>query len=95
MDVEWIREQLVTREMTQADLASRIDLTPVQLSKVLNGSRQLKSDEADKIRAALGAKATQAYEEDPDKTKIIEYFDAMSPAQREALIQFLEKISSS
>ena len=95
MDLEWIRERLVSKEMTQADLAARIGLTPVQLSKILNGSRQLKSDEADKIRAALGSRSMQDYADDPDKSKIIEYFDAMNPAQREALIQFLEKISTS
>ena len=90
MDLEWIRERLVEKGMTQADLAARINLTPVQISKILSGSRQLKADEWERIRAALRVEDLDEQGLDPEKHKIIEHFDAMKPRQRAALIQFLE-----
>lgn len=52
--MDWIRQQLELNGISQADLAGRIGLTPVQLNKVLTGYRSLKANEADKIRRAFG-----------------------------------------
>lgn len=54
MDVEWIREQLDIRSLTQAELAHGIGLTAVQVNKILSGYRQLKAGEADRIRRFFG-----------------------------------------
>lgn len=52
--MEWIREQLSLRDMTQGDLADLIGLTSVQVNKILTGYRRLQAGEADKIRRAFG-----------------------------------------
>lgn len=88
--MEWIREQLSNRQMTQAELASRINLSPVQMSKILNGSRQLKADEAERIRKALGQKALDRLNDDPEKVRIYKRVDSMNDDQIAALAQFLE-----
>jgi transcriptional regulator with XRE-family HTH domain len=54
MDVNWIREQLAIAGKTQADLGDAIGLTSVQVNKILQGNRSLKSFEADKIRRFFG-----------------------------------------
>jgi hypothetical protein len=54
MDVNWIREQLAIAGKTQGDLGAAIGLTSVQINKVLQGNRTLKSEEADKIRRFFG-----------------------------------------
>lgn len=54
MDVEWIRDQLLARDLSQADLGEAIGLTSVQVNKILTGYRRLKADEADKIRRFFG-----------------------------------------
>lgn len=90
MDLEWIREQLSDRQMTQAELASRINLSPVQMSKILNGSRQLKADEAERIRKELGGKAHDHLDDDPEKIRIYNRVDSMNDQQIAALAQFLE-----
>lgn len=92
MDLEWIRTRLVERDMTQTDLAAMIGLTPVQVSKMLNGTRQIKAQEWQKICEALGDPSMADYSTDPEKSKILAHFDAMTPDQREALIHFLEQL---
>lgn len=50
----WIRQQLAIAGKTQGDLGDAIGLTSVQINKVLQGTRQLKADEADRIRRFFG-----------------------------------------
>lgn len=52
--MNWIREQLSARDLTQADLGEGIGLTSVQINKILSGYRNLKADEADRIRRFFG-----------------------------------------
>ena len=54
MDVRWIREQLAIAGKTQGDLGLAIGLTSVQVNKVLQGTRNLKAGEADRIRHFFG-----------------------------------------
>lgn len=50
----WIRQQLALAGKTQGDLGDAIGLTSVQINKILKGGRQLKADEADRIRKFFG-----------------------------------------
>lgn len=52
--MEWIRQQLDTKGLSQADLGAAIGLTSVQINKVLTGYRSLKASEADGIRRFFG-----------------------------------------
>lgn len=54
MNLNWIREQLAIAGKTQSDLGNAIGLTGVQINKVLQGGRALKSQEADSIRRFFG-----------------------------------------
>ncbi len=54
MNITWIRQQLAIAGKTQSDLGDAIGLTSVQVNKILMGGRQLKADEADKIRSFFG-----------------------------------------
>lgn len=54
MNLNWIRDQLSNRRITQSELAAGIGLTPIQLNKVLTGYRVLQSVEADNIRRFFG-----------------------------------------
>lgn len=54
--MEWIREQLDSRNIPQAELAVAIGISPSQLNKTLSGTRVLKSTEADDIRRYFGYK---------------------------------------
>lgn len=54
MDIDWIRKELKSRGLTQADLGDGIGLTSVMVNKILRGGRDLKSSEADAIRMFFG-----------------------------------------
>ena len=52
--MNWIRDQLESRHISQATLAEPVGLTAVQMNKVLSGYRVLQSTEADAIRRYFG-----------------------------------------
>ena len=52
--MNWIRDQLESRHISQATLAEAVGLTAVQMNKVLSGYRVLQSTEADAIRRYFG-----------------------------------------
>lgn len=54
MTMDWIRDQLRSRGWKQGDLADRIGMSRVMLTKMLNGHREAKADEVDSIRRAFG-----------------------------------------
>lgn len=54
MKLEWIREQLDHKNVSQAELAEAIGISAPQLNKTLSGNRVLKSCEADNIRRFFG-----------------------------------------
>ena len=78
-----IRQELAAAGKTQADLASAIGLTSVQVNKMLTGKRQLKADEADRIRAFLGIPASVPQRVEPGNSaqgKLVPVFDVMASA---------------
>lgn len=52
--MEWIRQQLDAKGVSQGELGAAIGLTSVQVNKILTGYRRLESTEADKIRKFFG-----------------------------------------
>lgn len=54
MKLDWIRQQLDEKGISQLKLAAAIGLTPVQLNKTLQGNRVLRASEADNIRRYFG-----------------------------------------
>ena len=60
MELDWIRQELEKRSLSQADLGDEIGLTSVQINKVLTGYRALKASEADRIRRFLSIEPRQA-----------------------------------
>lgn len=92
--MNWISSELANRGMTQADLAARIGLTEVQMSKVMRGSRRLTSDEADSIRRCFGYKLPEEAAQDALEGAIMRHLGKMGRAQKEALVIFLEKMAA-
>jgi len=54
MNVDWIREGLKSAGKTQKELAEFIGLDGSAVTRIMSGERQLKANEAEKIRAFLG-----------------------------------------
>jgi transcriptional regulator with XRE-family HTH domain len=61
MDLNWIRQQLESKGVSQAELGSAIGLTSVQVNKILTGYRRLTSEEADNIRRFFGYRLPEDY----------------------------------
>ena len=90
--MEWINQQLQSRDMNRRQLADAIGLTEVQLSKVMNGTRLLKADEADKIRRFFGYRLP----DDPvnsDIDAIHNQLSRLGAHQRRAVILYLEALT--
>lgn len=54
MDGKWLGKALAEAGKSQADLARHLGLAPPIINKMVKGSREIKSREADAIRAFLG-----------------------------------------
>lgn len=54
MDLDWIRQQMEIKGVSQRDLGAAIGLSDAKISNVLRGARQLKASEADGIRRFFG-----------------------------------------
>ena len=52
--MDWIRQQLRIRDVSQRDLAHAIGLTDAKMSNIMNGRRRISADEADSIRRFFG-----------------------------------------
>lgn len=58
MDVETLRRLIDERGETQAGIARLLGITPDKMSKTLKGKRQLRLEEANKLRAYFGTNGT-------------------------------------
>lgn len=91
MNVIWIDKQLAMRHMNRRELADKVGMTEVQVSKVMNGFRKLSLREADSIRRTFGYRLP----EDPiqsDTDQIQEYLTRLNTAQRRSLLLYLEAL---
>ena len=62
MDIETLKRLMAENKESQADLARMLGITPDKMSKTLKGKRQLKLEEADKLRRYFGMVAPAAEE---------------------------------
>ena len=58
MDATWIRRELARTNRTQVDLARVLGRTPSQVTRLLQGKRALKVDEAERIKAYFEGRLT-------------------------------------
>ena len=92
MNLQWIDQQLKIRGMNRRELADRVGLTEVQMSKVMNGTRKLSADEADDIRRAFGYRLP----DDPAQSDIDRIHDQLmrlGAGQRRAVALYLEALA--
>lgn len=92
MRIAWIDEQLAKRGMPRRELASAIGFTESQMSKVMNGTRQLSADEADAIRRFFGYRLPDD-PVDTDMSHIEGYIERLDARQRRAVALYLEALA--
>lgn len=92
--MQWVREQMERRKVSQADLAAAIGLTEPQMSKVMGGTRSLKASEADAIRRFFGY---QMPDDQGDQlyAAILDQLTVLKSDQKRALALYLEALTGS
>lgn len=89
--MEWVRQQLEQRKVSQGELGGAIGLTESQISKVMGGSRKLSSKEADAIRRFFGYRLP----DDPADTIEARIYDRVAKLrddQKRAVALYLEAL---
>lgn len=92
MNPEKIRQRLKASGMTQVELARKIGLSETAMSKIMNGARMVKADEADAIRAALGDEP--AVNISPLERRLIDAIRALSATEQDLALKMLEAWST-
>jgi transcriptional regulator with XRE-family HTH domain len=91
MDKDWLRKQLKDRGRgAQMQLAEALGLHPTVVNKLVNGTRKISSDEADKIRAWLKAPAPDNQPTPKNKTQRV--FISHSGDSAELAARLLNKV---
>lgn len=93
MDVNWLKQALETKGISQRELAERVGLTESQISKVMSGDRALKADEADAIRRALGYMLPEDLKPGSVERQIIDLVADLDERERTALVLYLEALA--
>lgn len=89
MKVEWLKSEMVKKNLTQRDVGEAVGLTDAQMSKVLSGYRKLSSDEADRIRRYLGYALPDDEATELD-IRLLHALSQMNDAEKAALEVFLQ-----
>lgn len=92
--MQWVREQMERRQVSQADLAAAIGLTEPQMSKVMGGTRMLKASEADAIRRYFGYMMPDD-RSDAVYASILDQLTVLQADQKQALALYLEALTGS
>lgn len=93
MDLNWLREALADKAISQREIAARIGLSESQFSKVLSGDRALKASEADAIRRALGYILPEDVKPGSYQHKIMERMAELDERQKAALAVYLDALT--
>ncbi|WP_349380798.1 helix-turn-helix transcriptional regulator [Paracoccus sp. (in: a-proteobacteria)] len=88
MRMEWLKEQLEQRGLTQAAAGDAIGLSESKMSKVMNGSRKLSADEADGLRRFLGYYLPDDPRDAPE-VRIMNHLSKLQSDQKRAVEAFL------
>ena len=91
--MEWLKNEMERRGLTQREVGEAVGLTDGQMSKVMSGLRQLKSTEADAIRRFLGYTLPDD-EASELEIRLLRAMSKMSDDEKAALEMFLKTFSS-
>jgi len=93
MKMEWLKNEMARRGLTQREVGEAIGMSDAQMSKVMSGFRQLKSTEADAIRRYLGYTLPDD-EASELEIRLLRAMSKMTDTEKAALEVFLGKFSS-
>lgn len=91
MRMEWLKQQLSERGITQVEVATAIGLTEAQMSKIIGGTRLVKSHEADAIRRFLGYHLPDDPADAPE-VRIMDHISRLGTDQKQAVETFLSQM---
>ena len=91
MRMEWLKEQLRDRGISQVDAGAAIGLSESKMSKVMNGSRKLSADEADGLRRFLGYYLPDDSRDAPE-VRIMGHISKLQSDQKQAVEAFLRQM---
>lgn len=88
--MNWLKDELTRRGMSQKDVGAAAGLTEVQMSKVMNGNRKLSADEAAAIWRHLGYSLPDDAATDVDM-RILRLLTHLSEDEKIALERLLNR----
>lgn len=90
----FIEEWMKKRDLTQLDLAVRMECSTGTVSKLISGKMALSSKWMAGLAAALEIEVRQLFE-DPQKPSQNDLLEGLTPAKREQIIRFAEFVRKS
>lgn len=88
--MEWLKNEMVRRGISQKDIGAAAGLTEVQMSKVMSGNRKLTADEAAAIWRHLGYVLPDDAATDVDM-RILQILSHLSEEEKIALERLLKR----
>lgn len=88
--MEWLKDEMARRQVTQKDVGIAAGLNDSQMSKVLSGVRKLSADEAAAIWRFLGYTLPDDESSDIDR-RILQQLTRLNDDEKSALMHLLKR----
>lgn len=101
---EWLKSEIKIRNISQKELADISGVTPAQISRAISGSRGLGTDTLLAIARALRVSPEEVFRragvlpprpnQDEQDASILERTSRMTPAQKRAVLAFINSLEA-